>query len=252
MALELPRSVLITGASSGIGRALALGYAGVGVRLQLGGRDAVRLAEVAQACRAAGATVELAQVNVADRPAMAAWLGQAHRALPLDLVLANAGIDGSAFAVAERTHAIFRANVEGVLNTVEPALVLMQAAGRGQIGIVSSLAGLRGLSSAVAYSASKAAVRAYAEGLRGRHAGEGIRVSAICPGFVASPMTANNRFPMPMLWTAERAAARIKRGLARNQGRIAFPLPLYLAIRALDLLPQALVDRLLRRLPRKG
>ena len=94
---------------------------------------------------------------------------------------------------------------------------------------MSSLAGFCGLPSAPAYCASKAAVRVWGEGLRGRLGRQGIAVSVICPGFVRTPMTAGNRFPMPLIMTPERAAAIIRRGLVRRRARIAFPLPLYWA-----------------------
>jgi len=116
---------------------------------------------------------------------------------------------------------------------------------------MSSLAGLHGMPGAPAYSASKAAVKAYAEGLRGRLAGDGIRVSAICPGFVESRITEGNPFPMPLLMSADKAAGIIRRGLARDKALIAFPWPLYAAMRLLGLLPPGLADALLRRLPRK-
>ena len=100
----------------------------------------------------------------------------------------------------------------------------MPARRRGQIAIVSSLAGYRGFPGAPAYSASKAAVKAWGEGLRGQLHRDGIEVSVICPGYVTTRMTAGNKFPMPMLMTAERAAGIIRRGLERNRGLIAFPL----------------------------
>jgi len=249
-----PRSILITGASSGIGAALARAYAAPGVHLALGGRNAARLDEVVAACRAAGADAEGSSIDVTDRDAMAAWIGAADDAAPLDLVIANAGISGSAAdgtPQAERTRAMFAVNVDGTLNTLEPALPRMQARRRGHLALMSSLAGFRGVPSAPAYCASKAAVRIYGEGLRARLAQDGIAVSVICPGFVRTPMTAANPFPMPLLMTPERAAEIIGRGLARRRARIAFPLRLYLATRLLAALPPGLTDRLLARIPSK-
>lgn len=250
--VKQPTSILITGASSGIGAALALAYAGPGVHLSLSGRNTQRLQDVATSCRAAGAEVVAETVDVADRAAMAAWLGARDDARPLDLVIANAGIDGSGIDEAERLYRIFDINVAGVFHTVQPALDRMRARRRGQIAIVSSLAGFRGLPSAVAYSASKAAVRSYGEGLRGRHAEDGVAISVICPGFVESRITATNKFPMPMLWPADKAARHIKSRLARNQGRIAFPWPMYFLVWLISAAPASLVDRLLARAPRKA
>jgi short-subunit dehydrogenase len=246
------RSVLITGASSGIGAALARVYAAPGRRLALSGRDAERLRAVAASCRAAGADVVAETLDVRDRDAMAGWIGELDARWTLDLVVANAGIDSTGLDEAERSYAIFSVNVGGVFNTVLPALARMRARGRGQIAIVSSLAGYHGVPGAVDYAASKAAVRVWGEGLRRRHRHEGVRVSVICPGFVESRITAGNRFRMPWLWPAERAARAIRRGLERNRGLIAFPWPLRLVAYLTTLLPSVWLDRLAELLPRKA
>jgi short-subunit dehydrogenase len=247
--------ILITGASSGIGEALALAYAAPGVRLFLSGRDGDRLAKVAAACRAKGALAEERRVDVRNGPAMAAWVAEAERQAPLDLVIANAGISAGTgergAESAEQTLAIFGVNLDGVLNTVLPALDGMRRRRRGQVALMSSLAGFRGLPSAPAYCASKAAVKVWGEGLRGVLAADGIGVSVICPGFVESRMTAVNRFPMPFLMTAEAAARHIQRGIAANRPRIAFPWPMATLTWLLAVLPPAWVDGLLRRLPGK-
>lgn len=248
-------SVLLTGASSGIGAALALRLAGPGVSLAVNGRDRQRLDEIAATCRGRGATVDARILDVTDAAGMAAWIAEAEAARPLDLVIANAGISagtGGNGETAARTRAIFGANVGGVLNTVLPAIDGMRHRRHGQIAIVSSLAAFRGLPGAPAYCASKAAVKAWGEGLRGWLAADGVGVSVICPGFVESRITARNAFPMPLLMTAERTADIILRGLAANRARIAFPLPLYMAAWLLATLPPALVDGLAARLPRKG
>jgi short-subunit dehydrogenase len=250
-----PRSLLITGASSGIGEALALAYAGPGIALALGGRDKERLDQVAAACRDRAAVVEAATIDVADREAMAHWIHRIDAAAPVDLVIANAGrgagtADG--YESEEQVRRVVATNFDGVLNTVLPLIPKLVARGRGQIALMSSLASFRGFPGAPTYCASKAAVRVWGEALRGDLYRHGIEVSVICPGFVASRMTAKNDFPMPFLMSAERAAAIIKRGLARNRGRIAFPFPTYVAGWLAGALPPALTDPLLRRLPRKG
>lgn len=249
-----PRHILITGGSSGLGEALALAYAAPGNRLALCGRDERRLEAVAAACRAKGAEVDAAVLDVTDADGMKAWIEAADRTRALDLVIANAGISlGLAMGPERpaRVRRIFAVNVGGVVNTVEPAIPLMAARGRGQIGIVSSLAGFRGLPTSSAYSASKAAVKSYGEALRGQLARKGVAVSVICPGFFKSAMTDGNKFPMPLLMETARAAALIKRGLAADKARIAFPLRLYAAIWLLAVLPPALTDRWLQRLPEK-
>jgi short-subunit dehydrogenase len=250
-----PSRILITGASSGLGAALAVEYAAPGVSLVLGARRLDRLESVAEDCRKRGAAVETARVDVTDRDATAAWVRAADESAPLDLVIANAGTSGGTGSGEEpedRVRDIFAVNVDGVVNTVHPVLPAMRARGRGQIAIMASIAGFRGFPGAPAYCASKAAVKVWGEGLRGWLAEEGVRVSVICPGYVRTPMTDVNRFPMPFLMDADRAARIMRRGLARNKGRIAFPWPMAFAAWLAGALPDALVDRLTRGFPRKS
>jgi short-subunit dehydrogenase len=243
-----PHSILITGASSGIGAALARHYARPGTHLALGGRDPDRLATIAAECRHAGANVRERTVDVTDRRAMAAWLDEVDRAAPLDLVIANAGTAGQHLPHGpERTRAIFAVNVDGVLNTIEPAKTAMLARGHGQLALMSSLASFYGSPNSPAYCSSKAAVRLLGEALRPRLAQGGIVVSVICPGYVETPMTARVRPRTPLALSAERAATIIGRGLARGQARIAFPLAIYFAMRLLATLPPNLAARLTAR-----
>ena len=247
-----PRSILLTGASSGIGAALARRYARPGVRLARGGRDPARLATVAGACRQAGAEVAERCVEVTERRAMSACIEEADRQAPLALVIANAGVSGTQLPPGPgRMRAIFAVNLDGVLNTIEPAEVTMRARRRGQLALMSSLASFRGFPNAPAYCSSKAAVRVLGESLRARLGPSGIVVSVICPGFVATPMTADNRFAMPLLMSPDRAAAIIERGLARGKARIAFPLRTYWGVRLLAALPRGPIDALAARAPAK-
>ncbi len=243
--------VLITGASSGIGQALALEYAAPDVHLFLGGRDAARLESVARRCRAKGATVAARALDVADASAMRAWVLESDDARPLDVVIANAGISAGTHKgpeeSAEQMRRLFAVNVEGTLNTILPALERMRPRGRGTLALMSSLAGFRGFPQAPAYAASKAAVRVLGESLAARHRAHGLRVAVICPGFVKTPMTDANRFRMPLLMTAERAARIIRRGLAKGRGRIAFPGPILALVWLLAALPNGLADWLTRR-----
>ena len=220
-------SIVLTGASSGIGEALALDYAAPGVALALTGRDAERLEAVAAACRAKGATVVADTIDVTDRDRFLPWLTAFDQAHPVDLVIANAGIsidkDNSSlddFSIIRKTLDV---NINGVLNTVEPLLAPMIARKRGQIAVVSSLAGFIGLPYSASYNASKAAVRVWGESIRYVLRKDGIGVSVICPGFVVSRLTAEAPFPMPFLMTSAKASAIIRRGLAANRPRIAFP-----------------------------
>ena len=250
-----PTTILITGASSGLGAALARAYARPGIVLVLLGRDPARTAEIAQACREAGATAISATVDVTDAAALAALIADIDRRHPIDLAIANAGVSGGTLGgseTVEQMRRIAAINIDGVVNTVAPLIAPMTKRRRGQIALMSSLASFRGFPGAPAYCASKAWVRVWGEALRGDLAPAGVGVSVICPGYVDTPMTRANDFPMPMLMTAERAARIVMRGLARNRARIAFPWPVYVAVRLLAALPPSLVEPLLRNAPRKG
>jgi short-subunit dehydrogenase len=249
-----PRHVLITGASSGIGRALAMRYARLGTALALTGRDAGRLADTAATCRRAGARVVAETVDAVDADRMAAWIAARDVESPLDLVVANAGVSGGTGGggeSAEQVRRILRINIDGVINTVQPAIACMQPRRSGQIAIISSLAAYRGFPGAPAYCASKAAVRIYGQALRGVLHADNIGVSVVCPGFVKSAITASNEYRMPLLMETDRAAEIIVRGLARNRGSIAFPWPLHLAAALIGALPASWTDPLFRLLPQK-
>lgn len=247
------RSVLITGASSGLGRALALQCAAPGVELHLSGRDATRLEAVAAACRARGAAAQARVLDVRDAAAMEAWIAAAGQ---LDLVVANAGIsagtgDGRPESAAQ-TRVVFAANLDGVLNTVMPALAAMrmQAPGadgvRGRIGVVASIAAFVPAPGAPAYCASKAAVDVWTVAAAAATARrEGVLMTSICPGYVRTAMTARNRFLMPGLMDADRAARIMLRGLAAGRRRIVFPWWMGFAARLAGLLPPRLSGALL-------
>ena len=248
------KHIAITGASSGLGAALAQAYAEPGVLLSLSGRSEERLEAVAALCRHAGAEVVITSADVTNKDAMNRWIIAADSVQAIDLLIANAGISGGTGGIAEpdeQARAIFAVNVDGVLNTVQPVIPRMVSRGEGQIALISSLAGMRGLPSAPAYSGSKAAVRVYGEALRGSLGKHGIKVSVVCPGYIRTPMTEVNNFPMPFLMEADEAARLIKRKLAGNRSRIAFPLPLYGPLWFMSCLSTAITDPLFARLPAK-
>lgn len=252
-----PKNILITGASSGIGFALALEYAAPSVLLAITGRDQERLLQNAARLKTKGAQVETALIDVTDQEAMAKWMTRIDTLYPLDLVIANAGISGGSLGheygePVAQARKILEVNLTGVLNTIEPALEPMKARGCGQIAIMSSLAGFRGWPGAPGYSASKCAVRAYGEALRGSVRPSGVQINVICPGFVVSRMTDANSFPMPFMMKTEKAAKIIVKGLAKDRGRIAFPLPTHFFAWLLATLPDFLSQKLLSPLPKKG
>lgn len=250
-----PQSLIITGASSGIGAALAGVYAAPQVRMALQGRDQERLESVAEQCRQKGADVVTAILDVRQREELEKWILHADEQKPTDLVIANAGISGGTggdgYESAMQARQIFEVNVTGVFNTIEPLLPKMAVRGHGQIALMSSLASFSGWSGAPAYSASKAAVRIYAEALHGSLAAKGIGVSAICPGFVRTPMTDVNDYAMPFMIEAEKASIIIKKALAKNKARIAFPLRTYFAAGLIGMLPPAPAIYLMQKLPDK-
>lgn len=249
------KSILITGASSGIGAALAKQYAGERVTLILTARNEVRLHEVAAQCRAKGAVVHTASIDVRDSLRLRQYIEEMDAKCPIDLVIANAGISaGFSNSVEEnyqRAEEVFAVNLGGVINTIHPLLPRMIVRGRGQIAIMSSLAGIVALPSAPAYSASKAAVRVYGDALRAELRAHNIDVSIICPGWITTPLTEKNDFPMPFCMNVERAAGVIIHSLARKKRRIAFPRRLYWPLLLLAMVPVSVCDVLLCAMPKK-
>jgi short-subunit dehydrogenase len=250
---SLPRHIAITGASAGLGRALALAYARPGVVLGLSGRDATRLEASAADCRALGAMVVTATVDVRDAAAMQHWLEQFDDTHPIDLLIANAGAASTLahandWEARERTAAIVDTNFYGAMHAVLPVIERMRARRRGHITLISSIAALRGMAISPAYCASKAALKAWGDSVRPLLARDGIRLSVVLPGFVKTAMS--DVFPgdKKFIWSAEKAAHRIQRGLASGRAEIAFPSLLAFGTRLLPLLPAALADAILGRL----
>jgi len=223
------RVALITGASSGIGRALAATLAGGGCRVGLVARRESALIGVAAEIRRDGGVAEIATADVADRDAIRrAAVDLAGRLGPIDLAVANAGV-GIPTTLdpvnIEDVEATIRVNVLGVIYTIDAVLPAMLARRSGQVAAISSLAAYRGMPGESAYCASKAAVNAYMDGLRVQLRGRGVAASTICPGFVRTPMTAVNNFEMPLVLEADDAARRIVRALGRRAKVYDFPLP---------------------------
>ena len=246
------RVVLITGASSGLGAALAQAYAGPGVALGLVGRNQQRLAATAAACRAAGAMVDGAVLDVTDGPALAVWVAAFDRSYPVELLIANAGIEAgpdpdSPGEPLEMTERQIATNLLGAVNTIAPLVPAMCERGRGRIVVIASVAAYRGLPYNPGYCASKAGLRAYGEALRPRLAPRGVGVTVVCPGFFSSPMTDRWEGPTPFLVDGEHAARRIKRGIDRGAARVSFPWPLVFGMRFCDVAPAAIGDAILRR-----
>ena len=248
--MKSPRSILITGAGSGIGEALARQYAATGIGLALTDLRADRLKAVAGACRESGAEVRTAVLEITDTSAVSEWVLTVDAARPLDLVIASAGIaqahaigsEGETPSDVERT---MRINFGGVCNTLLPLVPAMRRRRRGQLALMSSIIALRGLPYAPAYSASKAALRAYGEALGSWLRTDGIEVTVIMPGFVETSLTQQIMAPKPFQMTAERAARIIARRLEGGRRSIIFPFRLHAGMRLLAVLPSAAADRFL-------
>jgi short-subunit dehydrogenase len=252
--MQLPRHIVITGASSGIGESLAHAYASKGTRIGILGRRKEKLENLAAELRKTSADVWIGVVDVTQRDLLAQILVNEDNIKPIDLLIANAGISAGTFGAGEsetQARAIFATNLDGVLNTIPPILPRMQNRRSGQVALMASLAGFRGFPSAPAYCASKAAVRLYGEALRGEYAKWGIQINVVCPGYIETPMTAVNDFPMPFMMDTTKAARIIMAGLAKNEARIAFPWPTAFAAWLLGALPPSWTDPLLKKLPKK-
>ena len=209
---------------------MALACARPGRLLHLGGRDAGRLSGVAAACRAKGAEVVERVLDVRDAAGMGAWIGGAGR---LDLVIANAALGGGSDdgrpEPSAQVRTLFAVNLDGALNTALPALeaMLAQEKGadgvRGRIAVIASVAAFVPGPGAATYCAAKAALDRWTVATAHTAGNHGVVMTSVCPGYVRTPMTAGNRFPMPGLMDADRAAAIILEGVAKGRRRVAFP-----------------------------
>jgi len=241
-------NIVITGASSGIGAALAKYYARPGVALGLVGRDQARLNAIAAEVRAAGAMVEGGLFDLRDRAALLNFLSGFDRTSPVDLLIANAGVLDGRHAHGSIEHAdmarrVIEINLLGAVDTLHAVLPAMRTRRSGHIVLVSSLAALSPLADAPGYSASKAGLLAYGQAMREAVAPDNVRVSVVCPGFVISAMTDTHIGEQPWKISAEKAAQLIGAGIIRNRAVIGFPLTLYLPALISPLFP-AFVTRL--------
>lgn len=247
------RRVVITGASSGIGAAVSLRFAGPDTELLLIARHAERLSKVAGAAASKGSKVQSVRADVTDADRMADSLLRYSEDAPVDIVIANAGISGGVHPggrpeTAPEAARIVATNLIGAMNTVVPLLPSMIERGRGRIVLMSSLAALRPLPSMPAYGASKAGLRTYGIALRGALRGTGVQVTTVCPGFVTSPMSDRHCGARPWEVPLEEAASRIVRGIEAGRESVVFPWQLAVLTRLDLLLPSAISDRLIRAL----
>ena len=249
------QNVFITGASSGIGAALARRYAGRAANIGLFARRADALAALAQelpaqACATyAGDVCDSAALDRAARDFI-------DRFGPPTAVIANAGVSLGVLTEHGEDLSVFRTvietNVIGMVNTFAPFVGAMRAAGRGTLAGIASVAGFRGLAGSGAYSASKAAAITYLESLRLELRDSGIAVVTICPGYIATPMTATNPYRMPFLLDPEKAAGLIARAIERRKRFYVLPWQMAIIGALLRILPRPVYDALFAHAPRKS
>lgn len=244
--------IWITGASSGIGRALALHYAEQGHTVCVSARRLARLQALAEESRSMPGDILPFELDVTDAQAARSVLEHIERDVgPIARVVLNAGYyEPAGLEALSLTHFrdTFSVNLDGVLHCLMPCLDAFRESGSGQIAMVASVAGYRGLPRASAYGASKAALIHLAESLKPECRNVGIDVRVVCPGFVTSELTAKNRFAMPAIVSAETAALRIAKGLDTSRFEITFPWRFVVVMKLLRCLPYRLYFALTARL----
>jgi short-subunit dehydrogenase len=245
--------VFLTGASSGIGEALARLYAARGATLGLAARNSSALAALAARLHS---PCRLYPLDVRDATALNAAASDflACEGVP-DVVIANAGVSAGTDPASADDLQVFREvidiNVTGMANTFQPFIESMRAAGAGVLAGVASVAGYRGLPGAAAYSASKAAAISYLESVRVELRGSGVAVVTISPGYIATPMTSRNPYPMPFILSADVAAQKIARLIERRSSYAVIPWQMAIVARLMRVLPNSIYDRLFALAPRK-
>ena len=241
------RNILITGASDGIGAAMALRLSKADHRLFLLARNQQKLSDVAEQCEQSGAEAIIHQADVAQKTELQNLIQKIDSEHPIDLVICNAGITnsvgrkGEAESWNEITNVI-DTNLYGVLATINPLIERLQKRKSGHIAIVSSLAAFYGMPVSPIYCASKSALKGYGEALRGWLQHDNIKVTMIYPGFVKSDLSDQFNTQKPFMISTEKAADIIVKGIEKNKASISFPLLLTFGIRLLNILPSRMAD----------
>jgi short-subunit dehydrogenase len=248
-----PEHVVITGASGGLGAAIARRYASAGATLGLIARRTGELDRIAADCPGPCAT-HAADVRDSNAMRAAAANFSARHGVP-DIVIANAGVSIGTLTEAPEDEQAFRdvldINVIGMVNTFQPYIAAMRNRGSGVLVGIASVAGYRGLPGSGAYSASKAAAISYLESLRVELRGTGVTVITICPGYIVTAMTSHNPYRMPFIMTSETAAEKIATLIACRKTYAVIPWQMAIVARLMHVLPRWIFDPLAAKSGRK-
>ena len=244
--------IWITGASSGLGKELARQYALLGHRVCTSARNAALLDELAASCSGMTGSIHAFPLDVTDTDQVTGCFERICETIGMpDICVLNAGTH-TANSAGQFDANVFRRlmdiNYMGTVNCLQVIVPAYVSQGNGQIAVVSSVAGYQGLPNASAYGASKAALINMCEALQPELAEAGVKLQLINPGFVRTPLTDLNEFPMPFLLEVDKAAARIVKGLQGNSFEITFPRRFTWLLKTLKLLPYAVYLRLTRKL----
>lgn len=251
------RTILITGASSGIGAALARRYAAPGTRLILWGRDMPRLQATADHCDARGAAVETACFDLVESPRLVQELTEADRRGPIDIAILNAGLGGSLppdvpVQDAEATERMATVNFTAPVLATNFLAGRMAARGQGRIVLIGSIADSFPLPMAPVYSGTKAGLASFAEAMAIRMARYGVAITLVAPGFIDTPMSRSLTDPRPFLIDADAAAEIIVRRIARGARRIVLPWQFRIILAVTKLVPGAIIRAVLARVFRRS
>ncbi len=247
-------NIIITGASSGLGAKLAEIYAKEKHNLILIGRNKKRLLKINNKCQKLGAKTQYEIIDVRNYKKLNTSITNHTKKHPIDLIIANAGISAGSHGGPESYNQlkdIFDVNIYGVINSIYPLIENFKKRKTGQIAIISSMAALHALPSAPAYSCSKITIKYFGDSLRAELKKYNIKVNIIFPGYIDTPLTKNNNFPMPLMIKADIAAQKIKYGLEKNHYYIIFPKIIYYLLKFINLLPLKITDFIFAKLPKK-
>lgn len=247
----MPKVIFISGASRGIGRALAHRYAKPGAHLILTARNEEKLKEVSHECRNQGATTLYKAMDLRETEPLKNFILEIDANTPIDLMIANAGVATTLQPnwqpeTEEDLQTSLMINLFGTFNTINPIIHRMMTRKHGQIAIMSSLASMRGLPQSPSYCATKAALRIYGQSLRAWLALYHVNINVICPGYVTTDMSNQLSGPKPFLISTEKASKIIQKGLEKNKACIAFPWQLHALMKLANTLPASMVNPILR------